>query len=80
MESLLISVGIGLLWGGLLLAVNRVLGDRHARAFILLLIVVHVLLTMGAVYAPLSTDASLVPVAVTTMSILALDHLSNELD
>lgn len=78
MERSLIAVGIGLLWGGSLLAVNQVFGDRGPRANILLTGVLHVLLTMATMYAVLSTDASLMLTGVVALSSIALDLLSGK--
>ena len=76
MELSLIAVGIGLLWGGSLLTVNRAFGDYGSCPSIILTGVSHVLLTMGAMYAVLSTDASFMIAGIAAVSIIALSLFS----
>lgn len=75
MEPPLIALGIGLLWGGSLLAVNRLFGDDGSHSSVLLTGVSHVLLTMAAMYPTLSADVSFMLTGTAALAGIALSFL-----
>jgi len=75
MDPPLVALGIGLLWGGSLLAVNRLFGDDGPHSSVLFTGVSHVLLTMAAMYATLSVDVSFMLTGTAALVVIALSFL-----